>query len=53
MWGKTLFISTDKQKSKLLNSLRHPINKVGSISSFRSEDISPSVSLSKKIETFY
>ena len=40
------------QKSKLLNSLRHPINKAGSISSFRSEDIFPSVILSKKIKTF-
>ena len=52
MWGKTLFISIDKQKSKLLNSLRHPINKAGSINSLRSEDIFPSVILSKKIKTF-
>ena len=50
---KILFMSIDSQKSLMLGSLRHSIDKSGSITLFGSEDNFPSVSLSaKKLKLF-
>ena len=48
MRKKRLFISIDIQESLMVTSLRHPINKAGSTTSFNFENAFPSVSLSAK-----
>ena len=48
MREKRLFVSIGIQKSSVLASLRHPIDKAGSTTSFSSEDAFPSVGLSAK-----
>ena len=48
MRKKRLFISVDIQESLMVPSLRHPIDKAGSTTSFNFEDPFPSVSLSDK-----
>ena len=53
MREKILFISIDVQKSPMLGSLRHSIDKAGSATSFSSEDAFPSVSLSAKKLKFF
>lgn len=48
LWEKRLFVLIDIQKSPMLGSLRHPIDKAGSTSLFNSEDVFFSVNLSAK-----